>query len=89
MKRTRNKARTENFELMINGGAVEVKATPYLVNGEETRFRVSYNESPVYIFAIDGHNRQVAVIEGKDKMPESIKTAIANKLVQVERRLAA
>jgi hypothetical protein len=74
---------------MINGGTVEVKATPYLVNGEETRFRVSYNESPVYIFAIDEHNHRVSVIEGMNRIPQGIETAIANKLVQVERRHAA
>jgi hypothetical protein len=89
MKRTRNKARTENFELVIDGGAVEVKATPYLVNGEVTRFRVSYNESPVYIFAVDEHNHRASMIDGKDKMPQNIEIAIANKLVQVERRHAA
>jgi hypothetical protein len=88
-KRSRNKAKTAGFELMINGDMVEVRATPYLVNGEETRFRVSFNESPVYTFAWDREMNGIVVVEGKDSIPERIERAISHKLQQFDRLIAA
>ena len=88
-KRSRNKARTANFELKINGKTLEVSATPYLVNGEETRFRVSYNESPVFIFGLDPVKKHVSVIDSHEAMPESIESAISSQLEQFNRRIAA
>jgi hypothetical protein len=88
-KRSRNKAKTKGFELMINGNMVEVRATPYLVNGEETRFRVSFNESPVYTFAWDREMNGIVVVEGKDSIPERIERAISHKLQQFDRLIAA
>jgi len=76
------KTRTEVFELMIDGTRVEVKATPYFINHNMgKRIRVSYNGSPVHIFAWDDSvNRLHAVKEGSENIPHKIETAIAREL---------
>ena len=82
------KARTEIFELMVDGTPVEVIATPYFINHNmEKRIRVSFNGSPVHIFAWDDSaNRLQAVNEGTETIPHKIEVAIAQEL---ENRLAA
>jgi hypothetical protein len=77
---------TETFELNVDSVPVEVKATPYLFN-DETRFRVSYNGSPVYIFVWDSSlHRLTAISDGSETIPDNIEDAIAQKL---QRRMAA
>ena len=88
-KRSRNRARTESFDLIVNGQALEVNATPYLINGAETRFRVSYNDSPVYIFAQNPQTHQIVPIEDNDPMPAPVVRAIADKLKRMEFKRAA
>jgi hypothetical protein len=88
-KRTRNKARTEIFDLVINGQAIEVSATPYLINSMESRFRVSYNESAVYIFVQNPETHHVALAEGNLSMPVQVSQAIAARLEKIESRKAA
>jgi|SRR5882724_5076082 len=82
------KTHTEIFELMIDGAPVEVRATPYFINHNmEKRIRVSFNGSPVHIFAWDDSaNRLHAVKEGSENIPHKIEEAIAREL---ENRLAA
>ena len=80
MKRSRNKARTEIFDLMINGKPILVKATPYLVNGEETRFRVSFDGSPVHLFAWDDEEHRLRVVDNDETIPATIEMAIARQL---------
>ena len=80
MKRSRNKARTEIFDLMINGKPILVKATPYLVNGEETRFRVSFDGSPVHLFAWDDEEHRLRVVDKDETIPATIEMAIARQL---------
>jgi|GEM_PF-1578974 len=88
-KRSRNKARTEYFDLMIEGRQIAVSATPYLINGLETRFRVSYSGSPVYIFGLDSETHQVKLIDSSMMPPVQIRDAIAARLEKMENRRAA
>ena len=88
-KRSRNKARTEIFDLMVNGQVIEVSATPYLINGAETRFRVSYNGSPVYIFAQNPESHHIGLDGGNSLIPGQIKQAIADRLEKMENKRAA
>lgn len=79
-------APTETFELNVDNKPVEVKATPYVLN-DETRFRVSYNGSPVYIFGWDSSLRRlIAISGGSENIPDHIEEAIAH---QLQSRMAA
>jgi hypothetical protein len=82
------KTYTETFEITIDGKPVEVTATPYFINNDmEKRFRVSYNGSPVHIFAWDdSSNRIFAIKEGSEIIPDNVEQAIANEL---QNRVAA
>jgi hypothetical protein len=56
---------TEKFEVILEGKPVPVKASRYRTHNKEVRFRVSINDSPVYIFAFDEkQNRAVAIDKG-------------------------
>lgn len=84
------KARTQTFELLVDGTPYVVKATPYSFN-DETRFRVSYNESPVHIFLWDSSVGRLTVIgDQAATMPDNLEVAIARKLQSEmsERRVA-
>ena len=75
------KAQTQTFELLVDGTTYEVKATPYEYN-TETRFRVTFNVSPVYIFVWDSELKQLSAIgEGTDTIPVNLEEAISNQLV--------
>ena len=59
------KVTTEKFDIMLEGKPVMVKASRYQTHNKETRFRVSINGSPIYIFAYDEElERAVAVDKG-------------------------
>jgi hypothetical protein len=45
------RAKTEIFEVVINNEPVTVKATPFTMHTNEKRYRVSIDDSPVYIYA--------------------------------------
>jgi hypothetical protein len=75
------KAQTQTFELLVDGTPYEVKATPYEYN-TETRFRVTFNGSPVYIFVWDSELKQLSAIgEGTDTIPVNLEEAISNQLM--------
>ena len=76
----RVKVTTKIFELLVDGTPVEVKATPFEFN-DETRFRVSYNGSPIHIFVWDSSvGRLSAIGEGAETLPDNIEVAIAHNL---------
>jgi len=57
-----DKVRTEKFEIVLEGKPVAIKASRYQTHNNEIRFRVSINDSPVYIFAYDEDlNKAVAI----------------------------
>lgn len=83
------KTRTEIFELSIDGEPVVVRATPYQTLSTETRFRVSINDSPVYIFGWDKDLNRLATIESSSaagNVSATIEEAISHQLYQ---RMAA
>lgn len=68
------------FELLIDKVPYSVKAIPFTFN-DETRFRVTYNNSPEFIFAWDPGLRQFTAIDHEASMiPDTVETAIAAKL---------
>lgn len=80
------KAKTETLDVHIEGKTIRVKVTPFEA-GDKTRYRVSYDSSPVHIFGWDITNNRLMVIEsGSEKMPAGIESAIATAL---EHELAA
>jgi hypothetical protein len=57
-----DKVTTEHFDVILEGKPVAVRASRFTTHNNETRFRVSINDSPVYIFAFDeSQNRAVAI----------------------------
>lgn len=79
--RTKKKNKTVAFEMSVNDRNYHVRATPYNIATGETRFRVSYNNSPVHIFGWDnGLDRLAEVEEVSDLLPPVIEMAIAQKL---------
>lgn len=75
------KPQTQTFELLVDGTPYEVKATPFEFN-TETRFRVSFNGSPIYIFVWDSElKRLTAIGDGTDTIPDSLEEAISEHLV--------
>jgi hypothetical protein len=59
------KITTEQFDIVLEGKPVAIKASRYTTHNKETRFRVSINGSPVYIFAYDEElNKAVAIDKG-------------------------
>lgn len=75
------KSQTQTMELLVDGTPYEVKATPFQFNGE-TRFRVSFNGSPVYIFVWDSElKRLTAIGEGTDTIPVSLEESISGHLL--------
>jgi len=77
------KTRTEIFELTIEGKPLVVKATPYQTLSTETRFRVSINDSPVYIYGWDKDLNRLTAIEGSSaagSVPNKIDEAVGRQL---------
>jgi hypothetical protein len=79
MKKKRNRAKTFHFDILINGEKLPVKATPYHVNEDEPRFRVSYNGSPVIIFAWNNEMNKM-VKSDSVHMPSMVESEIAHEL---------
>lgn len=77
------KTRTESFRLVADETPYMVKATPFTVN-DETRFRVSFNGSPVHIFVWNNSLQQFRVIaEDSKTIPGKLETAISMELEKV------
>lgn len=69
-----------SFDLLVSGVPYQVKATPFDFNAEK-RFRISYNESPEYIFAWDSEMQQFKSISDEDEvLPDDLEQAISAKL---------
>ncbi len=68
------------INLLVDGVPYLVEVTPYEFN-TETRFKVSYNGSPEYIFTWDSELKRLAAI-GDDAatLPDPLEVAIAEKL---------
>jgi hypothetical protein len=68
------------FTLVVDDVPLEVSAEPYQYN-TETRFKVSYNNSPEIVFTWDsGLGRLAAISDESSTMPEAVEVAIAERL---------
>lgn len=75
------KVQTQKMEFLVDGMPYEVKATPFQFN-DETRFRVSFNGSPIYIFVWDSElKRLTAIGDGTDTIPVNLEEAISGHLL--------
>jgi hypothetical protein len=71
------------FDLLLNQIPYTIKAVPFSFN-TETRFRVTYNDSPEYIFAWDEESEQFAAIGDESaQIPDEMEEAVAVKLLQI------
>jgi len=69
-----------SFELLLNGVPYFVKAEPFSFN-EETRFKVSFNNSDDHIFTWDSRLGRLAPInDDAGTIPDDLEMAIAGKL---------
>jgi hypothetical protein len=85
------RAQTKIFDVIADGNPYSIKATPYTWN-ESIRYRLSVNDSPVYIFAWDEDLGRLAAMEGPKGsvvLPEIVEEAIANELTTARRRQIA
>jgi hypothetical protein len=74
------KSKTLLFELLVDGVPYEVRATPFEFN-TSTRFRVSSNGGPAFIFAWDEEMKRLTAIgDGTSTIPDNLERAIAEKL---------
>ncbi len=72
---------TISFELRVDGKSYEVSATPFTIASGDLLYRVSYNQSPVHVFAWDeGLNRFAETDVLADVIPPVIEMSIARKL---------
>jgi len=75
--------KTENivFELPVNGRTYNVSATPFNIATGEIRYRVSYDNGPVHVFAWDeGLNRYSEADTQADIILPAIEMGIAERL---------
>lgn len=71
------------FDLLLNQVPYVIKAVPYSFN-TETRFRVTYNDSPEYIFAWDEEVEQFTSIgDEASTIPDEVEEAVAVRLLQI------
>ena len=69
-----------SFELLLNGVPYFVKAEPFSFN-EETRFKVSFNNSDEHIFTWDSRLGRLAPIDDDaGTIPDDLESAIAGRL---------
>jgi ribosome-associated translation inhibitor RaiA len=84
------RTKTYYFETSAEGMQLTVQATPYTIATKETRYRISYNNGPVHIFAWDeNRNQYVAIKEGIERLSHKIEFAISNELQSRENKKAA
>ena len=68
------------FTLVVDNVPLEVSSVPFTFN-TETRFRVSYNNSPEVVFTWDSSLGRLAPLEDESStMPEAVEVAIAERL---------
>ena len=71
------------FDLLLDQVPYAIKAVPYPFN-TETRFRVTYNDSPEYIFAWDEEAEQFTSIgDEAATIPDEVEEAVAVRLLQI------
>lgn len=71
------------FDLLLDQVPYAIKAVPYAFNNE-TRFRVTYNDSPEYIFAWDEEAEQFTSIgDEASTIPDQLEEAVAVRLLQI------
>lgn len=71
------------FDLLLNQVPYVIKAVPYSFN-TETRFRVTYNDSPEHIFAWDEEVEQFTSIgDEASTIPVEVEEAVAVRLLQI------
>lgn len=83
------KKHTETFEMVVNNKPVTVTATAYVMHTNEKRYRVSVNDSPVYIYAWNDELKRYSVLQTSQaaaQLPEVIDEAIGR---QIYSRMAA
>lgn len=83
MKTKKNATRTEQFEIVVDGVPMLVKATSFLTYTMETQYRVSINGSPVYIFGWHPTLKRIAAISrgvGASNIPPQVAEAIGDQL---------
>jgi hypothetical protein len=69
-----------SINLLISKVPYEVTIVPFTFNGE-TRYRVSYNGSPEFIFTWDSSlGRMAAIDEDAGTIPDDVEVAIAEHL---------
>jgi hypothetical protein len=74
----------KTFDLLLNRVPYVVKATPFAFN-TETRYKVTYNDSPEFIFVWDDEVEQyVALGDESATMPDDMEEAVAARLLQME-----
>lgn len=71
-----------HFELLVDNVPYSVHAEPFSFNNQ-TRFKVTYNDSPEFIFAWDDNVDQlIAIDEDAVSIPDPVESAIAEKLMK-------
>lgn len=76
--------KNNNFDLLLSGVPYQVKTAPFDFNAEK-RYRISYNESPEYIFAWDSEMQQYKSISDEEEiLPADLEQAISEKLVSLQ-----
>ena len=72
-----------SFEININGRFYIVNATPFILPGGDTMYRVSYNNEPVHIFGWDEGLERFAITEKTAELvPPVVEMSIAEELQQ-------
>jgi hypothetical protein len=73
-----------SFTIVVDDFPVEVISVPFQFNAQ-TRYRVSYNNSPEVIFTWDlSVGRFVPISDEASTMPDNIELAIAQKLSSIK-----
>jgi hypothetical protein len=68
------------FTLLVDDVPLEVTSVPFVFN-TETRYRVSYNNSPEVVFTWDSSLGRLAPLgDESSTMPEAVEVAIAERL---------
>jgi hypothetical protein len=71
-----------NFAITVDGAPVNVVAVPYIAADEKKRFRVSYNGSPIHIFALNENARKMEVLDSaSETIPMNMERAIGDTLL--------
>lgn len=72
------------FDLLLNRVPYVIKVVPFSFN-TETRFKVSYNDSPEFVFAWDEEVEQyVALGDESATIPDDVEEAVSTRLLQME-----